>query len=206
MVRSVGLYLTRFDEQPELPPEASDLGLVEQDAEYMPEFPTEQPISEETRQTLIEEGRAAAKAEFNDILEQERQEFLQRLEAERNSWASEEGNRLSEQFCSAIQDLTTNLESNLEQILEPFVVQSVRRKMLSSLIEQLRSLLADRDHPVIQLSGPMDLLEVVCTELNNADLATVVTEVGGIDVKARLETTLIETSIQEWLQRLQGGD
>jgi hypothetical protein len=206
MVRSVGLYLTRFDEEPEAALQVAVASQSENEAVYIAEPPLPPPISEEIRQSLVEEGRVAAKAEFDVLVERERAEFETRLQQERDVWASEEGSRLGKQFNHAICDLVTNLETSIEKILEPFVVQGVRKKMLTSLITQLHALLADHERPVIQLSGPMDLLEVICTELNAADVSTIITEVGGIDVKARLDATLIETSIQDWIQHLHDGD
>jgi hypothetical protein len=206
MVRSVGLYLTRFDEEPEAALQVAVASQSEDEAVYIAEPPSPPPISEEIRQSLVEEGRVAAKAEFDVLIERERAEFETRLQQERDVWASEEGSRLGKQFNQAICDLVTNLETSIEKILEPFVVEGVRKKMLTSLITQLHALLADHERPVIQLSGPMDLLEVICTELNAADVSTIITEVGGIDVKARLDATLIETSIQDWIQHLHDGD
>jgi hypothetical protein len=204
MARAVGLYLTRFDEEVEIP--SDNVRKSEDEGVRIAEPLQEQSISEEMRQSIYDEGRAAAAAEFQAVIERERAEFSERLQAERSAWANEEGSRLGEQFNKAIDELADSLASNLERILEPFVIQGVRKKMLSGLLAQLRSLLADRERPVIQLSGPMDLLEVVCAELNGADVATVVAEVGGVDVKARLDSTLIETSIEEWIARLRGGD
>lgn len=204
MARSVALYLTRFDEKAETP--SDDAGQAEDEAVCIAETLIDRPISEEMRQSILDEGRAVATAEFEALIESERAEFQERLQAERSAWASEEGRRLGEQFNQAINELANGLESNLERILEPFVIQGVRKEMLSSLLAQLRLLLADHERPVIQLSGPMDLLEAVCAELNGADVATIVTEVGGVDVKARLDSTLIETSIEEWITRLRGGE
>ncbi len=204
MLRSVGLYLTRFDEAPEPAFELSDPGSVDQEVVCAAEAEPPALISDELRESLLEEGRAASKAEFEALLEQERAEFEARLRQERNRWAIEEGERLGGQFRHAFEDFVLGFEARIESILEPFVVENVRKKMLSSLIAQLRALLSDHDRTVVQLSGPMDLLEVICAELNMADVETAITEVGGADVKVRLESTLLETSIKEWLQQLRG--
>ena len=196
--------MTRFDEVAEsLPEDASEVkdGVGEAFAfEPSPNF------SEEMRQSLIEEGRRAAQVEFEAAIDRERAEFNERLQAERKAWVSEEGNRLAEQIVGALRDFQTSLDSNLERILEPFVIESVRRKILSDVIAQLRALIADRERPVIQLSGPMDLLEAICAELSSSEVTAAITDIGGIDVKARIGATLVETSMEEWLHQLRSGE
>lgn len=206
MVRSVALYLARFDEGREELFDDSNVSRSEGDADVTQDTGAHDPVSEEARQNLLEETRAALKYEYDAIIESERAGFLERLKAERSLWAEEEGSRLGAQFCKAIEDLTTRLEADVEKILDPFVVQEVREHVLSSFIEQVRALLADRKNPVIQLSGPKDLLEVVCAKLDSADVATNVMETHGIDVRARLDSTVIETCLQEWINHLRSGD
>lgn len=208
MARSVAFYLTRFDEdQPKVVepdfviPEAPEESIVVPE-----ESPPPDVLSEEVRLQLIEEGRVAAAAEYAEQIEHERAGFAEHLENERRRWASEEGERLGEQFRVALDEFTAHLEDSLGRILEPFVVREVREQMLASLLERLRLLLTDREKPVIHLSGPMDLLEAVCSKLNADDLTTCIDEVGGIDVKVRLDSTSIETRLDEWLAQLRDGE
>ncbi|MBI1867129.1 MAG: hypothetical protein HYS06_02325 [Methylocystis sp.] len=201
MVRSVALYLARFDEGLD----NADTRCFEEDVNGALEKAAD-PISEEIRQKLSEETRAAMQGECAALIEAERAQFVERLNAERSMWSIEQGNRLGENFCKAISDLTANLEATLEKILEPFVVQGVREQMVGGFVAQVRTLLADRKAPVIQLSGPMDLLNAVCARLNSADVATNVTETDEVDVKARLDSTVIETRMQEWMHYLRNGD
>lgn len=206
MARSVAFYLTCFDEPPEIARnDFVALEIQEEEQEIQEEAP-DNGLSEEMRQALIEEGRAAAAAEYEELIERERADFAERLDDERRRWASEEGERLGEQFHVALGEFSARLEGDLERILEPFVIREVREQMLASLMDRLRILLADREKPVIHLSGPMDLLEAVCSKLNNDDVTTCIDEVGGIDVKARLDSTSIETRLGEWLEQLRDGD
>lgn len=208
MARSVAFYLTRFDEEEPRPVETAFVlpQLEEEPPPLLEEEPPLDVLTEEIRLQLIEEGRAAARAEYEELIERERLSHAEQLDGERSRWASEEGERLGEQFRIALNEFSTRLEDSVERILEPFVVREVREQMLASLLERLRLLLADKENPIVHLSGPMDLLEAVCSKLNADDLTTCIDEVGGVDVKVRLDTTSIETRLEEWLQQLRDED
>lgn len=204
MARSVAFYLTRFDEEPKIAAVAAPV-LVEEAAFVQEDAPPPAIVlSDEIREQLIEEGRAAAETEYRDQIERERTGFNEHLESERRRWTSEEGERLGETFRAALADLTNGLEANLARLLEPFVVEEIRAQMLADLIARLRTALADRENPIVHLSGPMDLLEVVCSTLAGHEIATSVVEVGGVDVKARVDSTSIETRLREWIAQLRG--
>lgn len=206
MARSVAFYLTRFDEGPKTVHVERSEPIIEPEVEDIPETAPEIDISDEMRAQLIDEGRAAAKAEYDELIERERAAFAARLEGERGRWANEEGGRLGEQFHAALNDFASRLGEDVERILEPFVVREIREQMLVGLLERLRLLLADRENPVVHLSGPTDLLEAVSSKLNGEGIATRVEEIGGVDVKARLDSTSIETRLGEWIEQLRDGD
>lgn len=215
MARSVAFYLPRFDEPPtiiapEPPPLALALEVVEPEPKL--EIPEAEPedlwprLTEELREQLLEEGRAAAELQFDEEIERERATFAQRLEEERRRWSREEGEKLARDFRDALSRFSARIGDDVEHILEPFVVREIRERMLAGLIETLRVLIADRENPVVHLSGPVDLLEAICTKLHSEDIATKVDDVTGVDVRARLDATTIETRLGDWMAQLREGD
>ncbi|CAN2533794.1 hypothetical+protein [Methylocapsa aurea] len=215
MARSVAFYLPRFDEAPKIAaPEPSPpaIDFVEAEAEPEVEAPEAEPedmppiLTDEMRAQLLDEGRAAATAECDEKIERERAAFTQRLEEERRRWAREESERLGREFRDALGRFSARIGDDVERILEPFVVREIREKMLVGLIETLRVLIADRENPVVHLSGPVDLLEAICTKLHGEDIATKIDDVGGVDVRARLDATTIETRLGDWMAQLREGD
>jgi len=215
MARSVAFYLPRFDEEPKIVATepaalAIDLVLPEPEADIVePEPEPEGPrpaLTDELREQLLEEGRASAQAECIETIERERAAFAQKLEEERRHWAREEGERLGRDFRDALERFSAHIGDEVERILEPFVVREVRERMLVGLVDTLRILLADHENPVVHLSGPVDLLDALCAKLNSEDVATKIDDVGGVDVRARLDTTTIETRLGEWMAQLREGD
>ncbi|WP_036289442.1 hypothetical protein [Methylosinus sp. PW1] len=213
MARSVAFYLPCFDEQPKiLAPEPPPLAIEFDALEPTIDLPEPEPedirpvLTDELREQLLEEGRAAAKAECDEMIARERAVAAQRLEEERRRWSREEGERLGREFRDSLGRYSARIGEDVEHILEPFVVREIREKMLVALMDTLRVLIADRENPVIHLSGPVDLLEAVCAKLNGEDIATKIEDVGGVDVRARLDASTIETRLGEWMAQLREGD
>lgn len=213
MARSVAHYLPRFDEEPKsLAPQpvvpALDLVMPEAELDIVepePEDPR-QILTDELREQLLEEGRASAKAACEAALERQRAEFAEKLAEERRGWAQEEGERLGRDFRDALGRFSARIGEDVERILEPFVARGIRERMLAALVDTLRLLLADRENPMIHLSGPLDLLEAICAKLNGENIATKIDDVGGVDVRVRLDATTIETRLGEWMAQLREGD
>lgn len=207
MARSVAFYLTRFDEPSVIVAPEPEFFVAETPEE--PELVLEEPkpeIAEEMREQLLEEGRAAAKAEYDELTARERAGFVLRIENERRRWAREEGERLADEFRAALDQFAARVGDDVGRVLEPFVTREVRAQMLESLLQGLRAVIADRDEPVVHLSGPADLLEMVCEKLNGEGVATRVEDADGVDVRARIESTTIETRLEDWMRELRDED
>jgi hypothetical protein len=210
MARSVADVLMRFDEPPRFAPPLAPLAPPEPVApvveeELVPDEPRTE-LTDELRAQLVEDGRAAAKEEYDALIARERAAFSLRVETERRRWASEEGERLGDEFRSALDQFVTQVGEDVGRVLEPFVTREMRERMLDALVDRLRVVIADRDDPVVRLSGPTDLLDALCEKLSGEGVATRIEDVGGVDVRARLEATTIETRLEDWMRELRDED
>lgn len=210
MARSVAFYLTRFDEspaivEPQLPLVAIVPSQTEEQEEPIHE-PLNEHLDEELRQQLRDEGGATVRAELGEMLERERAAFVLRLESERRRWAREEGERLGEAFVSALNEFSISVAEQIERILEPFVIREVREQMLHTLIDTLRALTKNHEHPIVHLSGPPDILEAIRAKLNDQNVSTKIEETSGADILARFDSTTIETRLAEWIDCLREKD
>ncbi|ATQ69673.1 MULTISPECIES: hypothetical protein [Methylosinus] len=209
MARSVADFLRRFDEPRVVAPLAPEPVVIDEPLIEAEETEPREPIVEltdELRDQLVEEGRAAAKEECEELIARERAASLLRLETERRSWAREEGERLGEQFRSAFDRFVEETGADVGRVLEPFVTGEVRERMVEALVDRLRVMIADREHPVVRLCGPTDLLDSLCEKLGGEGVATRIEDVGGVDVRARLDATTIETSLEDWMRELHDED
>jgi hypothetical protein len=206
LLRPVGSYLTRFDEERAV----AERPRLDIDADTQVISPVGDTDSDRDSgaagQAEAEEIRAAVAAEFNALLEQERNGFEERLAAERVLWADEEGARLAEQFHGALGECSIAVRSALECLLRPFVTHAILERSLADFMDAMRGALADRVNPVIQLYGPSDLLEIVRERLAQENISASATRMDTIDVKAIIDQTIIETRMKEWINRLRDGE
>jgi len=223
-LRPVASYLTRFDEPtPAAPPpgfgdgfsfvgaggfggdapgaEAEDapplFGAEAGEAEEPPAA-TAEDIEAELRERI----EAELKAQFDAALEKEKADIADRIAAERRKWTMEEGARIGSLFHQALEVGVASIRSDLEHILEPFVTREILERLLKDFMMRLRARLADEDAPTLQLSGPPDLLEAISDKLKSEKITTSIVKNDGIDVSARIGSTLVETRMEEWLNRL----
>lgn len=212
-LRPIGSYLTNFDaamtqtEPVFAVSEAAPMFGLEADTP-----PSEDLLAEE-REKAREELRAELEQEYEAKLEEERQAFEkereafdQRLEALRATWVEEEGTRIAQVIQQDIESSIGKIRDAIGHILTPFLTDSARTRSLEDFIETVRSAALDEANPLIELRGPPDLLEVTKERLSREQISLRTVETDSIDIAARINSTLIETRMEEWVQRLRNGE
>lgn len=204
MVRSLASYLVRFDAEPAAPVLETPMEVNDDFVETHVAQSHDAAIEAQTR--IYELAYAAAKEEFGALLESERQLFAQRLSDERSRWVNEEGGRLSEAFRCSINENIEALRSTVEKILEPFVARSVLEALIDDFVKTTRAAVGDTSNPVIQFSGPRDLLEIISAKLSKDNIAARIADYEGVEVRAKIGPTTIETRFAEWLRHIRGEE
>lgn len=212
-LRPIGSYLTNFDvgmtqtEPVFAVSEAAPMFGLEADTP-----PSEDLLAEE-REKAREELRAELEQEYEAKLEEERQAFAkereafdQRLEALRAAWVEEEGTRIAQVIQQDIESSIGKISDAIGHILTPFLTDSARTRSLEDFIETVRSAALDEANPLIELRGPPDLLEVTKERLSREQISLRTVETDSVDIAAKINSTLIETRMEEWVQRLRNGE
>lgn len=152
----------------------------------------------------IEEGRAAAAAEAEQRLEQQRSEFEQSLAAAREAWCGEEGSRLSEQIKAALAEIEDRVAVSVEHVLRPFLAETVRAKAIADLHTTLQDLLARNPGTTLEMSGPQPLLDALREGLADTGAAISCVPSEGCEVQVKADGAVIQTRIAEWLKHIEG--
>lgn len=156
-------------------------------------------IKEEAREEGRQEARAQAEVELAERLALERAGLDEQFAQLRQQWATEAGEAVAHQITAAFQDLSESLSAVVSRILTPFLTDEARRRAAESLAAQVLSLASDEKGVRFEISGPVDLLEIVRSRLE-ANL----TDVGWhpaqqTEVRAVANATMIETQLTTWL-------
>jgi hypothetical protein len=198
----VARYLVQFGLEEEAAPAETFDGVLQPLASRV-----EEP--EENREALLEaareegraEGRAAAQAFFETILANQKRDYEKRLGEERNSWASEEGAKLSLCLTNAVAQFEERLAECVDAVLRPFLIESLRRGMIDELVNDIGVLLASDENPVIEISGAADLLAALQARLSSTLAAIDYKPNDSIDVRIVAHNTIIESQLRAWVER-----
>jgi len=150
-----------------------------------------------------EEGRHAAQAEMQEELAEAERRFEERIAAERLRWTAEQSERLCGEMDSALARLGGSAAETVARILAPFVSEAIRAQAVAELARATEGLLGGRQDISLRISGPGDLLEALHARLG--DNAAGIEFVPGPVCEVRVVggSTLIETRLRAWAERLQ---
>ena len=161
---------------------------------------------EEAHMRGMLDGRAAADAEYAALLAAKDAAFEEKLAAERQKWAADEGARLSALFASGLADVEQRIAAQVGRILKPLFAEEVRRAAVSALSQTLTEMLAKGTYARIVVSGPADLVSVLQARIGPVDAALSFVVSDGVDVTVNADETVLETRIGAWATCLDGGD
>lgn len=147
----------------------------------------------------IEAGKAAALATTEAKLEEQRAHFARQLEAERASWAVQEGEKLSAQLVSGLCALEAQIGDAAARVLAPFLDAQLCRQAVAGLAAELEVLLAKDAGLHVSIAGSEDLLQALRKELHDKAAGSVTYVAGdGCDVRVSADQTLLETRLAAW--------
>ncbi|MCW2274974.1 hypothetical protein GJ654_10590 [Rhodoblastus acidophilus] len=160
------------------------------------------PKLEQSMLKAFEEGREAARREWAE--ERARLESSRTLEfaRERAKWQQEEGQRLVEAHRAAIADFETRCAQAVANILKPFLTQAVIARVTDSLVQNIEVLFSSRRRSLFEISGPQDLLDALKEKFADQQASIAYSLSDGLDVRVRVDDTVIETQLGAWMQAL----
>ncbi len=130
----------------------------------------------------------------------------ERLDAEiakaRAAWVEEEGSRLASAHRAAIEAFETQCAQAVANILRPFLSNLVIGRVTDALVENLEVLFAARTRALFEVSGPADMLDALREKFAAHDAAVEFRPDDSIDIRVRVDDTIIETQLGAWMKAL----
>lgn len=150
------------------------------------------------------EGRAAAEAEFAAAAAAQAAGFEDKLAAERERWAVEQGAALGERCASAFDEMERRLAHTLGELLKPVLSESIRSRAMDELAAVLHGMLSKGEYATVVVSGPPDLLATMEARLAGSHPGMSFVPSDGMDVSVSIDETILETRIAAWIGTLTG--
>src|SRR5215472_11169673 len=200
MNAAIGKLLTQFDangpvKRAEKPKVAAPTAPPPRDIKREPPAPRKAETQADVLDDAYRRGYAAAIAEGESRLAEERVRGAVRLGEERAKWSDQQAATMVSGFSAACRELETNIANSLARILQPFLAQAVRDKAVAAVVEQISALTSDPIGPAFRIRGPRELIEPVKAQLESQRRIGIEYQVvtGAPEIRVVADQTVIET-------------
>jgi Skp family chaperone for outer membrane proteins len=160
------------------------------------------PKLEQSLLKAFEDGRAAMRREWDEERARLKEEIAEQVAREREHWAQTEGERLLAAHRAAMTEFETRCAQAVANILRPFLTQAVIARVTESLVQNIEVLITSRRRAMFEISGPQDLIEALKQKFSDRPASITYSLTDGVDVRVRVDETIIETQLGAWMQAL----
>jgi hypothetical protein len=201
----VARLLTDFDRQE--PPKGRsrvvpfDHGLHSSAKVQQPK-PAAVPPVDDAYQRGMYEGYAAALAEYEQRLSDEKNKFSAELGEMRQNLLNETATKLASDIVEAGNQLEAKIAGVTARILEPLISGVMQKQAIATFVEKLSSLAADSRRPALRISGPSDLIELVRSKLGVRSIAVELRTELVTEVSVIVDQVVLESQVKVWADRL----
>ncbi|MGM4930569.1 hypothetical protein [Tardiphaga sp. 619_E2_N8_5] len=148
------------------------------------------------------EGYASALAEFEQRLEQEKQALAVQAAEERQQLLNETAAKLAGDIAEMGDQLQGRIAGVAARLLEPLISNVVQKQAVAAFIEHLSSITTDSRRPVLRITGPSDLLELIRSKLGVRAIASELRAGPETEASIVVDQIVLETQLKIWTERL----
>jgi hypothetical protein len=148
------------------------------------------------------EGYAAALAEYEQRLHAEKEAWNVQLDEERYGIRIETAARIAGDIEAVGNQLEAKIAAVVARILEPLISSAVQKQAVASFVEQLSTLASDIRRPVLRITGPSELLDIVRSKLGVRAISVELRVAPVTEVSMTLDQLVMESQVKLWTDRL----
>lgn len=150
----------------------------------------------------VADGYAKALAECEQKFVQERRMFAEQVADERQKLLNETAAKLSADLTEAGNELQDKIAGVTARILEPLIIHAAQKQAVVNFIDHLSSIATDVRRPVLRLTGPAELLDMIRTKLGVRAIAIELRPGAEVEASIIIDQIILETQLKEWADRL----
>lgn len=148
------------------------------------------------------EGYASALAEFERRMEQEKQALAAQAAEERQQLLNETAAKLAGDIAEMGDQLQGRIAGVAARLLEPLISNAVQKQAVTAFIEHLSSITTDSRRPVLRITGPSELLELIRSKLGVRAIASELRAGPEAEASIVVDQIVLETQLKVWTERL----
>ncbi len=159
--------------------------------------------AQEAYERGLQEGKAAAAAEMDVKLDQQRRLADERLATERQAWCTQLAASLTASLQAGLRELEATIAAACARVLVPFLNAQVARQAHEELLELVHSLASSREGTVtLEIAAPEPVLSKLRTEIADLDVAVTLRPHEDGEIRVKADSTILETRIGAWMARI----
>jgi hypothetical protein len=149
----------------------------------------------------LEQGRENARADYEADMAVAQAKFAEEIEARRESWVLEQGERLRQQITASFQEFQNSIAASVTRVLVPFLTDVVVKQTVDDLLKALATMTGQTPIGTIKISGPEDLIQALQERVagGNFNLEFISSELNEVTIVAN--QTMVVTQLQAWIDR-----
>lgn len=164
--------------------------------------PDQGKLLEQFYQRGFSEGQAEATARYEEELAEKEQQFTHRLEEAQNEWKAELADDFISTLTLGLQGIKDDVADGVAMVLRRYIDEQTRLQMLQELTDALSAILNDETVSKIEISGAPGLLDLIKERLPDTVPAISWRENERAEVQVKVDSTVLETRISDWLSRI----
>jgi hypothetical protein len=150
----------------------------------------------------LADGHAKAMAEFEQRLAQDRHAAAVEAEEERQRLLDDVATKLATDLIETGTMLQARIAGAAARILEPLVNGLIQAQAVAHFVEHLGAIATEARRPVLRLTGPSDLLDLIRNKLGVRAISVELRPGPEPEVSITIDQTVLETQLKVWTDRL----
>jgi hypothetical protein len=164
--------------------------------------PAPPPPEDDAYERGRSEGYAAALADYEQRLNSEKNRWSVQLDEERHNLRNEAAAKIAGEIEEVGNQLEAKVAGVVARILEPLISSAMQKQAVANFVEQLSTIASDSRRPVLRVTGPSDLLELVRSKLGVRSIAVELRAAPVAEVSITLDQIVLESQVKLWTERL----
>ncbi|MGP9813367.1 hypothetical protein ACTZWT_17815 [Rhodopseudomonas sp. NSM] len=160
------------------------------------------PPDDDAYQRGYADGQAAALADYEQKLNDERIRFNAQLDEERQNLLNEGAAKIAADVLQIGGRFEANVASVTARLLEPLIMTQIQREAVRDFVGRLSSIVSDNYRPAIRITGPSNLIDLVRRELGVRAASIELRAEPVAEVAVAIDQIVLETQLRIWADRL----
>ncbi len=159
-------------------------------------------LIEQTYQQGFEAGQAEARARYEKEVINQSEQAAQILADAQEQWKAVFADRFINALKDGLRAVTDEVADGAVNVLQRYVAEWIRPQCLHELTDALNAILDDEAPTKIEISGPAEIIDHLRQQLLDIGPLVVWNETDTVEVRIRVDSTLLETRIESWLSSI----